>query len=126
MITKKSGKYFSGDVELVNDKGQPCKSADEAIEADNKLQAAHEAERAANAARPVNVKVSDRGQIVVHPNNRDTLGGFALISLCGLQFEALIAEWDRIRSTYSEAKSAGKIVMRWQDLPPGRVKGATK
>lgn len=109
--------------------GRSYKTIKEAEDAYAEQEAALQAKAAELAAReaalapkhrgPWASSVTYRGQFQVKFNDSDgDLGNFPAMSLCGKQFEYLLAHFDELKADYEAAKATGKIVDRWQDLPP--------
>lgn len=79
---------------------------------------------AAKAKEPVQATITERGQLSVRLSDREVGGAYPLFTLTGAQFEALVMHLPAIKATYDAGKAAGKVVMRWQDLPKATAKRA--
>ena len=111
-ITKHNGKWRMGDKEF--------KSSDEALAYLESEGTRIESEKARGAV----VSLTSRGQIRISGTDREVFGAYP-ITLTGAQFDILAAVWPDVIAAAAEARKAGKLVNRWQDLPAAEPKGAS-
>lgn len=118
-MIRKVGKNY-----VVSD-GREFVKADDAIDAQNVIDAAIETERIALEAAAEARKgaaftavATYRGQFEVRLSDVHDGGQYPVMSLTGRQFEGIIANLDKIKAAFEVGKSKGLIVDGWRSMKP--------